>query len=109
MRIAIFSDVHANLEALKTALRASEALGADRLVCLGDVVGYGPCPSECVDLVRSEFEVCVLGNHDEAVATGKDIEVLPKDGQAAARYHREILSAEDLEWLASLPLSLIHI
>jgi len=105
MRIAVLSDVHANLEALTTALERADALGAEHVVCLGDVVGYGPSPSEVVEIIRERADLVVLGNHDAAVATGEEIEVLPKDGQVAARKHREMLSDDDLAWLASLPLT----
>ncbi|WP_412067555.1 metallophosphoesterase family protein [Rubrivirga sp. IMCC43871] len=104
MLIAVFSDIHANLEALRAALAIAEARGADHLVSLGDVVGYGPSASVCVDIVRSEFSLSVLGNHDEAVVTG-DSSGLPRDGQAAARLHREQLSEEQRGWLAGLPLT----
>lgn len=105
MRIAVLSDVHANLEALTTALERVDALGAEHVVCLGDVVGYGPSPAEVLDLVRARADLVVLGNHDAAVATGEAIDMLPKDGQVAARTHREMLSADDLDWLAGLPLT----
>lgn len=104
MLVAVFSDIHANLQALQAALALAESRGADRLVCLGDVVGYGPDPGPCVDLVRQEFEVCVIGNHDAAVAREDGLEVLPKDGQAAARLHRTLLTDDQLGWLAALPL-----
>ncbi|WP_412063070.1 metallophosphoesterase family protein [Rubrivirga sp. IMCC45206] len=104
MLIAVLSDIHANLEALRAALAIAEARGADHLVSLGDVVGYGPSAGECLDVVRSEFTLSVLGNHDEAVVTG-DWSVLPKDGQAAAKLHREQLSDDQRGWLAGLPLT----
>jgi diadenosine tetraphosphatase ApaH/serine/threonine PP2A family protein phosphatase len=102
--VAVLSDIHANLVALQSALALAEQRGADRLVCLGDVVGYGPDPGPCVDLVRAEFEVCVKGNHDEAVV-GSDGEAraLPRDGQAAARLHRELLTEDQAAWLRALP------
>ena len=105
MLVAVLSDIHANLTALQAALRIAEARGADRLVCLGDVVGYGPRPAECIDVVRAEFDACVLGNHDLAVATGQDLDVLPKDGRLAAEHHRRTLDAGRLDWLAALPLA----
>ena len=104
MLLAVLSDIHANLEALQAAWRVVEARGADEIVCLGDVVGYGPNPAACIDLIRAEASLCVLGNHDAAVATGEGIDYLPKDGQTAARMHREVLDADRLGWLAELPL-----
>ncbi len=71
MRIAIISDVHANLAALEAVLRHAEAQGAtDGLWCLGDTVGYGPQPSECISRLREADAKLVAGNHDRA-ATGK--------------------------------------
>ena len=105
MRIAVLSDVHANRVALEAALADMETRGIDRAVCLGDVVGYGPDPVGCVDLVREACEFTVLGNHDAAVALGRNAEALPQDGQEAARLHRALLREDQVEWLAGLPLT----
>lgn len=64
---AIISDIHGNLEALQTVLAEIERRGIKEIVCLGDVVGYGPNPRECVDLVREKCRICIMGNHDHAV------------------------------------------
>ena len=103
MLVAVLSDIHANLPALRTALQLAEARGADALVNLGDVVGYGPSPSECLEIVRTEFAVNILGNHDAAVA-GSDDEELPRDGRAAVDLHRTMLSDDQRAWLRDLPL-----
>jgi diadenosine tetraphosphatase ApaH/serine/threonine PP2A family protein phosphatase len=66
-KMALISDIHANIEALTAVMRDIEQRGADRIVCLGDVVGYGANPRECVDLVASRCEICLCGNHDQAV------------------------------------------
>jgi len=60
---AILSDIHGNLEALTAVLADAEGCGATQWVCLGDLIGYGPNPLECIDLVM-QFDICVLGNHD---------------------------------------------
>jgi predicted phosphodiesterase len=68
MRVAVFSDIHSNLEALESVLEHASIKKADRYVCLGDVVGYGANPNECIDLVSSLPDcLCLLGNHDAAV------------------------------------------
>ena len=105
MRLAVLSDVHANLEALTTALAEVDRLGVDAVVCLGDIVGYGPEPGPCIDLVRERCEVTVLGNHDEAVAFDRRLEYLPEDGQKAVRLHQKLLDADQMAWLQSLPLN----
>jgi predicted phosphodiesterase len=64
---AIISDIHSNLEALQTVLADIQRRNIRRIVCLGDVVGYGPNPKECLDLVRKHCRVCLMGNHDHAV------------------------------------------
>jgi len=65
--IAVISDIHGNLEALRAVLKDIEDRGISRVVCLGDVVGYGPRPKECLDLVRQKCSVTLMGNHDFAV------------------------------------------
>lgn len=64
--IAIISDIHSNIEALQEVLKDIENRGISKIICLGDVVGYGPNPSECVERARN-FELTILGNHDEGV------------------------------------------
>ncbi|HAJ78581.1 MAG TPA: metallophosphoesterase [Fibrobacteres bacterium] len=66
MRIAVISDIHANYEALEAVLSDISEQKIDQVVCLGDIVGYGANPNECVELVKSACDLCVLGNHDAA-------------------------------------------
>lgn len=66
MRIAIVSDIHANLAAFEAVLEHAASRGYDKMICLGDVIGYGPDPVECIDLVRKHCEWSLLGNHDFA-------------------------------------------
>lgn len=67
MRTAIISDIHANLEALQVVLDHIDTQNVDRIICLGDLVGYGPNPVECVDLVTERCEWSLMGNHDFGV------------------------------------------
>ena len=106
MRLAVLADVHSNLEALAAVLRVVNERGADAVVCLGDVVGYGADAQACVDLVRASCGIIIRGNHDEAVATG-EVGPLPKDGQAAALHNREHLDADALAWLGALPFTAV--
>ncbi|MHC4387576.1 MAG: metallophosphoesterase family protein, partial [Planctomycetota bacterium] len=64
---AVISDIHSNLEALTTVLADVEKRGVKTIYCLGDVIGYGPNPRECLDLIIQKTKWCVLGNHDYAV------------------------------------------
>ncbi|HEX7069864.1 MAG TPA: metallophosphoesterase family protein [Rhodothermales bacterium] len=106
LRLAIISDIHANLEALQAVLTRIDQDGVDAVYCLGDVVGYGADPAACVDLVRERCAAVVLGNHDLAVATGDGAAYLPKDGQAAAAKHRMLLDPDQLDFLQGLPLTI---
>lgn len=103
MRIGIFSDIHANYEALTAVVRAFEKERIDRYVCLGDTVGYGASPNECCDVVRSLAAFTILGNHDAAVAGRMDYSYYYDAARQALDFHAEVLSKENMEWLRSLP------
>lgn len=105
MIVAVISDIHANLEALKRVLDDAKSNGAERIVCLGDVVGYGPLPKETLDLVRERASLVVAGNHDDAVSGRADAASFIDLAADAVRRHREALGADDLKWLKSLPYS----
>jgi len=102
MRIAVFSDIHANLHALEAVLASIDAAGVDELWCLGDTVGYGPRPNECVDVVRGRADIALCGNHDLAALGTLDTTDFAGDARAAARWTQERLGPEQRDWLASL-------
>ena len=101
MRILIISDIHANLVALDTVLDAAGSF--DRIWCLGDIVGYGPEPNECIDKLRTFDLVCVAGNHDWAVLDKLDLEEFNPDARRAALWTRDQLVPANLAWLGHLP------
>ena len=68
MRIAIISDIHSNLEALTAVLNEAKLIGYDELICLGDIIGYGPDPEACLDIVFDTAKMIIKGNHEQAVA-----------------------------------------
>lgn len=103
MRIGIFSDVHANLEALSAVMNAFASESIDAYYCLGDVVGYGASPNECTDIIREVAEVTILGNHDAAVAGRMDYSYYYEAARQALDRHAGELSAENHEWLKGLP------
>jgi len=103
MRFAVISDIHANLEALTEVLGAIEGQKVDRVVSLGDIVGYGASPNACCDLVRSVAEVTLLGNHDAAVAGRMDYSFYYEGARHALDWSSKILSEENHTWLKSLP------
>lgn len=106
MKLAVISDIHSNLQALRAALAAIDKRGVDAIYCLGDVVGYGADAAACVDIVRERCDGCVRGNHDEAVALDRGTKVIPRDAQKAALHNRDQLSEDQLMYLAALPLTM---
>ena len=102
MRIAVLSDVHANLHALEAVLAEVDAGGFDELWCLGDLVGYGPRPNECVSLLRERAALCLAGNHDLVVLGKIAIEAFAGDAAAAARWTRGALAEEARTFLDAL-------
>ena len=103
MRLAIFSDVHANIEALSAVLEAYRRESIDEYYCLGDVVGYGASPNECADLIRNLARVTILGNHDAAVAGRMDYSYYYEAARQALDTHARSLTPENMAWLRSLP------
>lgn len=103
MRIGIFSDVHANHEALCAVLEAYRKERVDVYYCLGDTVGYGGSPNECADLVREVAKTTILGNHDAAVSGRMDYSYYYEAARHALDAHAAVLSAENMAWLKSLP------
>ena len=103
MRIGIFSDVHSNLEALTEVLRALDKVKVDRVLCLGDVVGYGASVNECCADVRRVAEVTLLGNHDAAVAGRMDYSFYYDAARQALDWTGSRIDPDHLAWLKSLP------
>ncbi|MBK8171029.1 MAG: metallophosphoesterase family protein [Sandaracinaceae bacterium] len=103
MRLGIFSDVHANIEALTAVMGAFKQENIDEYYCLGDVVGYGASPNECADIVRQVAKVTILGNHDAAVAGRMDYSYYYEAARHALDTHAAVLSPENMSWLKTLP------
>lgn len=93
-RIALVSDIHGNLEALQAVLEQVRAASADKVVCLGDVVGYGPDPGPCVDLVTQLRIPTVIGNHDDAVVAAKAPNDFNETAMASIQFTRRVLGDE---------------
>lgn len=102
MLAAVISDIHANLEALEAVLAAVDAEAPDEIWCLGDIVGYGANPRECIDLIRERADVCLAGNHDLAAIGSIPTDVFTQGAAASARWTTEQLADADRAWLASL-------
>ncbi len=103
MRLGVFSDIHANFEALSAVLQAYRSERIDIFYCLGDTVGYGGSPNECADLVREVAERTILGNHDAAVAGRMDYSYYYEAARHALDTHAMMLSDDNAEWLRNLP------
>ena len=102
MSIAVISDIHANRQALEAVLAEASASGASELWCLGDLVGYGADPNDCVNLVRENASLCLVGNHDLAVTGEIPLDEFSRGAGVAARWTQEVIGEEELEWLVSL-------
>lgn len=105
MRIAIISDIHGNIEALNRVMDSIKSIDVDRVVCLGDVVGYGASPNPCCDVVREVAEITLLGNHDSAVAGRMDYAFYYDAVRKVLDWTVEQITAENRAWLRSLPFT----
>ena len=103
MRLGIFSDTHANYEALSAVLQAFKTERIDRYYCLGDTVGYGGSPNECCDLIRELCTTTILGNHDAAVSGRMDYSYYYEAARHALDVHASMISTENMAWLKGLP------
>jgi predicted phosphodiesterase len=107
MRIAILADIHSNLEAFQAVLRHAEASNTiDRVWCLGDVVGYGPDPMACIDLLRCYQHHMVMGNHDAAASGDMDTSEFNVAAARAAAWTMAQLTDDARAYLRGLPPSL---
>lgn len=104
-RLALLSDVHANLGALQVVLRSLPDQDVDQVLVAGDLVGYGPQPNECVATLAELGAVCVAGNHDLFVLKRLPPTRFPALARRSAALTRSMLSAEAREFLAALPLT----
>ena len=107
MRIAVVSDVHANLHALDAALAEVDEGGFDQIWCLGDIVGYGPRPNECVALLQERADICLAGNHDLVVLGKIAIGTFAGEAAAAAAWTREVLDEPARAFLMTLAPSAV--
>lgn len=108
MRVLIISDIHANLVALETVL-ADASNTYEAVWCLGDLVGYGPDPNECVALVRSLPNLtCLTGNHDKAAINEIDITAFNLDARLAIGWTQQTLTPKTREYLISRPEKVLH-
>ena len=104
MRLALISDIHANFEALEATFYDIAARSIDRIVCLGDIVGYNSDAAACIALIRGADCVCVAGNHDLAISGRITTRKFSCAAGRAVAWTRQQLNADDLDFLENLPL-----
>ncbi|MDX9864407.1 MAG: metallophosphoesterase family protein [Anaerolineaceae bacterium] len=106
MRILVISDIHANVTALEAVL--NDAPSIEEIWCLGDLVGYGPDPNECIDRLKNlpKFS-CVVGNHDAALLGQIDINTFNRDARLSNEWTKSVITSQNLQFLHSLPEKII--
>lgn len=106
MKIAIIADIHSNLEALQKVLKSIEKEKPDKIICLGDIVGYGANPDERCELVRKHCDLSIMGNHDAAVCNLMLTEYFVRHAEIAVLWTRKIMKENNVEWLSNLPITI---
>jgi predicted phosphodiesterase len=102
MKILVMSDIHGNFNALNAVLH--DAGKVERVWCLGDLVGYGPDPNECIKKIRSLKNcICLMGNHDSAVLGNMDMEAFNRDARLSVEWNQRIIKPENMNFLKHLP------
>lgn len=104
MRIAIISDIHGNLEALKTTLQDIEKRNVDKIICLGDIIAKGVHPKECIELVKEKCDIVLQGNCDRYFSLEhKEKEILSLQEQRRIEWNQSLITDEDRKYLLNLP------
>jgi diadenosine tetraphosphatase ApaH/serine/threonine PP2A family protein phosphatase len=104
MRYLLLADIQANLEALQTCLKAAKKEHYDRLLVLGDIVGYGAQPNACIELLKEErHAICLQGNHDAAAVDMLKTDDFNEDARASVELTKDMLTEENKAWLSELP------
>lgn len=106
MRYALISDIHANLQALQAVLADIDKQQIDRILCLGDIVGYGPNPRECVALIRERTPHVLMGNHDAVIAGYMSADLFNPAAKSAIEWTETQLSPQEVAFLNDLPLEI---
>jgi len=105
LRVAVLADIHSNLHALETVLDVVDDLGADAIVCLGDIIGYAAHPKACLEIMRERAACAVGGNHDFGAIGRMDLSYFNSDARDAVEWTKDELSEEELKFLEELPLT----
>lgn len=105
MRYGIVADIHGNLEALEAVLKKLQGK-VDQIICLGDIVGYGPDPNQCCEIIKKRNILSVAGNHEKALLGELPLTGFYPNPAAAVRWTQKVMLPENLEYLKGLPLTL---
>ena len=108
MSIAIISDIHSNLEALTQAIKKLKSVGYDELICLGDIIGYGPDPGPCLDIVFEEAKYIIKGNHETALVTPEHLSRFDKYARESILWTLENISEKHIRLISYLRTKLIY-
>ena len=103
MLVAVLSDIHGNIEALEAVWQDMAPLSIGRVVCLGDVVGYGPNPEEAINFVREREVLCCMGNHELGIVNATERAWFNETAQKGLGLTANLLSSESLRYMATLP------
>jgi len=107
MRLAIISDIHGNLEGLTKAFEIIDAKKIDQVYCLGDIVGYGANPNECISMLRARNVLSIIGNHDQAVIDAEKAGSLNDFARQAIDWTARQLTPESFTFLSRLPYTIV--
>ena len=103
MKIAVLSDIHSNIQALKATLLDIEKRGVDKIICLGDIIAKGVHPKECIELVKQHCDIVLQGNCDVHFSKiHENLEELPEQEKARIKWNHSMLDSEDREYLANI-------
>ncbi|NUO18585.1 metallophosphoesterase family protein [bacterium] len=105
MKIGVISDIHGNLPALEAVMEDCGRQNLEKIVCLGDVVGYGASPNECCELVREHCAATVMGNHDSALCGITPMQFFNAYARAAIEWSQKCIEDSFQQWLGELPLT----
>ena len=106
MKIAIIADIHSNLEAFEAVLKDIKSKEIDKIICLGDIVGYGSSPNECIELIKKNGIQSIQGNHDLNAVTLEKLEWFNENARESLKWTNKVLTEENKKFLKELPETL---
>ena len=106
MKTAVFSDIHANPVALRKAINSARRLGCKKIICCGDIVGYGYAPNACIEICKRNDIECIKGNHDAALVGEMSLDWFNPTARDGILSNRPLVTEENKKWLANLPYTI---